>query len=166
MEIAMDELETELNLVGGCVCGAVRYHLTSKPLFTHCCHCTHCQAMSGSAFAVNATIEKHHVVINSGSAISTTADVNGGSRHSIFRCKECLSPLWSQPEGRSLVSLRLGSLDKSDQIKPDAHIYLRSKLDWVRPPEEALCFDEFYDIKEVWPKDSLNRLKAALRENK
>jgi hypothetical protein len=24
---------------GGCSCGAVRYRLTSDPLFVHCCHC-------------------------------------------------------------------------------------------------------------------------------
>ncbi len=34
---------------GGCACGAVRYRLTSDPLFTHCCHCLNCQRQTGSA---------------------------------------------------------------------------------------------------------------------
>jgi hypothetical protein len=28
---------------GGCSCAAVRYRLTSAPLFVHCCHCLNCQ---------------------------------------------------------------------------------------------------------------------------
>ena len=39
---------------GGCSCGAVRYRLTSRPMFTHCCHCLDCQNQTGSAFAINA----------------------------------------------------------------------------------------------------------------
>ncbi|MHB1569921.1 MAG: GFA family protein, partial [Solirubrobacteraceae bacterium] len=35
---------------GGCACGAVRYRLTSEPLFVHCCLCLHCQRQTGSAF--------------------------------------------------------------------------------------------------------------------
>ena len=42
---------------GGCACGAVRYRLTSDPLFTHCCHCLNCQRQTGSAFVINLLIE-------------------------------------------------------------------------------------------------------------
>jgi hypothetical protein len=42
---------------GGCACRFVRYRMTSKPLFVHCCHCTWCQRETGTAFALNAMIE-------------------------------------------------------------------------------------------------------------
>ena len=37
---------------GGCACGAVRYRLTSEPMFVHCCHCLNCQRQTGSAFVI------------------------------------------------------------------------------------------------------------------
>ncbi|MHB1870005.1 MAG: GFA family protein, partial [Steroidobacteraceae bacterium] len=49
-------------LDGGCDCGRVRYRLTSRPLFVHCCHCRWCQRESGAAFALNALIESERLV--------------------------------------------------------------------------------------------------------
>ena len=43
----MTEGSTEL--AGGCACGAVRYRLTSAPMFVNCCHCLDCQRQTGGA---------------------------------------------------------------------------------------------------------------------
>ena len=48
---------------GGCACGAVRYALTSAPMFVHCCHCRDCQRQTGSAFVINAMIERDRVQV-------------------------------------------------------------------------------------------------------
>ena len=58
---------------GGCTCRFVRYRMTGKPLFVHCCHCRWCQRETGSAFALNAMIEADRVQILEGEveAIST-----------------------------------------------------------------------------------------------
>ena len=53
----MTDLEDFL-LEGMCTCGAVRYRITSKPLFVHCCHCRWCQRETGASFALNATAWK------------------------------------------------------------------------------------------------------------
>jgi len=41
--IANDANDGDAALEGACTCGAVRYALTSAPLFVHCCHCRWCQ---------------------------------------------------------------------------------------------------------------------------
>jgi hypothetical protein len=46
-----------LSYDGGCTCRFVRYRMTTKPLFVHCCHCRWCQRETGTAFALNAMIE-------------------------------------------------------------------------------------------------------------
>ena len=46
---------------GGCACGAVRYRMTSPPMFVHCCHCHDCQRQTGTAFVLNALIEADRV---------------------------------------------------------------------------------------------------------
>ena len=48
---------TDEHFDGGCDCRRIRYRMTSRPLFVHCCHCRWCQRESGSAFALNAMIE-------------------------------------------------------------------------------------------------------------
>ena len=59
---------------GGCSCGAVRFRLTSRPMFTHCCHCLDCQRQTGSAFVLNALIEANRVILLSGNPTSRSAD--------------------------------------------------------------------------------------------
>lgn len=45
-------------LESGCDCGRVRYRLHGAPLVVHACHCRWCQRETGSAFALNAMIER------------------------------------------------------------------------------------------------------------
>src|SRR5256885_519021 len=51
---------------GGCTCGAVRYRMTTRPLFVHCCHCRWCQRETGASFALNALIEADRVTVLKG----------------------------------------------------------------------------------------------------
>jgi hypothetical protein len=46
---------------GGCPCGHTRYEIAQAPLLVHCCHCASCQRELGSAFGINAIIEKEQV---------------------------------------------------------------------------------------------------------
>ena len=51
---------------GGCTCGEVRYRMTTRPLFVHCCHCRWCQRETGASFALNAMIEADRVELLKG----------------------------------------------------------------------------------------------------
>ena len=75
---------------GGCSCGAIRYRLTSDPLFVHCCHCLNCQRQTGSAFAINLLIEADRVELLAGE--QSRFPFGGGSgKQRIFRCPACRS---------------------------------------------------------------------------
>ena len=43
--------------VGGCLCGAVRYRLTSAPFDTGYCHCRMCQRTAGAPVMVFSTVK-------------------------------------------------------------------------------------------------------------
>ncbi len=150
-------------LDGGCACREVRYRLTSTPMFVHCCHCLNCQQHTGSAFVVNLLIETACVDLLSGAPQPVTMPLNGGSPNRIFRCPRCQVAVWSEYGGRPEVRfVRGGTLDDPPAIRPDVHIYTRSKLPWVRLPESVPAFDAYYDPKALWPAASLARRKAAL----
>src|ERR1051326_4983683 len=42
--------EEEMEIKGGCLCGAVRYNAHVEPEFVGVCHCRDCQKFTGSAF--------------------------------------------------------------------------------------------------------------------
>jgi|GEM_PF-2203371 hypothetical protein len=55
---------------GGCACGAVRFALKAKPTVMPTCHCTNCQRLTGSTFALNAWVEKTEVALLPGELAS------------------------------------------------------------------------------------------------
>ena len=56
--------------------------------------------------------------------------------------------------------MRAGTLDRPWEVSPDAHIFTRSKLPWVVIPDGVPAFDVFYDARELWPAESLERIRA------
>jgi hypothetical protein len=150
-------------LEGGCACGAVRYGLTSPPMFVHCCHCRDCQRQTGSAFVINALIETDRITLRSGSVRPIAMPTDSGSPHHIHRCSSCHTALWSDYGGRpTLRFVRVGTLDDPSVLSPDVHIYVRSKLPWVALPEGVPAFDAYYDSQKLWPAASLERRRAIL----
>jgi len=68
---------------GGCACGAVRYRLTSEPLFVHCCHCLNCQRQTGSAFVINVLIEADRVELLAGDPQAVSVPRSGRKNQKI-----------------------------------------------------------------------------------
>jgi hypothetical protein len=155
----------DANLTGSCFCGAVRYRLTRTPMFVNCCHCRDCQKQTGSAFAINALIERSAIVLAQGSLepVRVAMQTDSGRPHDIYRCGTCESALWSDYGRREvMVFVRVATLDRAAEIQPDVHIFTRSKLPWVRLPEGARSFDVYYDMQKEWPAESLARRRAIL----
>jgi len=150
------------NLEGGCACGAVRYRLTSAPLFVHCCHCRDCQKQTGSAFVLNALIETDRVQVSGGEVARSPMPTDSGRPHGVDRCTKCGTALWSEYGGiAALRFVRVGTLDDPTAVAPTVHIYTRSKQPWVALPEGVPAFEAYYDATQVWPAESLAR-RAAL----
>jgi len=148
-------------LEGGCACGAVRYRLTSAPLFVHCCHCLDCQRQTGSAFVLNALIETDRISVLAGEPVPVSVPTDSGQPHRIFRCPACGTAVWSEYGGvAKLRFVRVGTLDDPKALTPDVHIYIRSKQPWVALPEGVPAFEAYYDSKKLWPAASLERRKA------
>lgn len=150
-------------LAGGCACGRLRFRLRRRPMFTHCCHCTQCQALGGAAFALNTIIENEAIALQSGTLTVTPGPSESGRVHDIFRCDNCFTAVWSDYGGRpNYRFVRVGALDKPHPIKPDAHIFTRSKVDWVKIPDDQPQFEVFYALEALWPPDQLERRRLAL----
>lgn len=151
-------------LEGGCACGAVRYRLTSGPMFVHCCHCTACQRQTGTAFVLNAIYEADRIVLaeDATAPVPTPVPTESGRPHDVYRCPVCQTPLWSDYGRRpNYRFVRVGTLDTPAAMEPDVHIFTRSKLPWVSVPAEK-AYEIYYDMEALWPAESLERRRLAL----
>jgi hypothetical protein len=148
---------------GGCSCRFVRYRMTSRPLFVHCCHCRWCQRETGSAFAVNAFIEAERVQLLSGDVELVLTPSLSGKGQKIWRCPRCRIALWSNYAGGgdAVRFVRVGTLDEPDRLPPDIHIFTSSKQPWVMLPPDTPAVPEFYKAAERWPKETLERWAAV-----
>jgi hypothetical protein len=147
---------------GGCSCGAVRYRLTSEPLFVHCCHCLNCQRQTGSAFVINLLIEADRVEVT-GETRPVDVPRDDGSKQRIYRCPTCQVAILSEYGRPEVWFVRGGTLDDPSGVEPDVHIYTRSKVPWVAIPDGVPAVEVYYDTKALWPAESLERVRAALK---
>jgi hypothetical protein len=159
--------EQSLSYEGGCTCRAVRYRMTSRPMFVHCCHCRWCQRESGASFALNAMIETERVVLLQGEIELVDTPSLSGKGQKIVRCSTCHVAVWSHYAGggNAVCFVRVGTLDEPDRFPPDIHIFTASKQPWVVLPEGTPAVEEYYKASIYWPQESLAR-RAALPPRK
>lgn len=152
-------------LAGGCTCRAVRYRMTTEPLFVHCCHCRWCQRETGASFALNALIESDRLEVTSGVPHIVMTPSNSGKGQKIVRCPSCYIALWSHYAGGgdAVSFVRVGTLDDPDALPPDIHIFTASKQPWVVLPPDVPAVVEYYERDRYWPQASLERRRALLK---
>ena len=123
----------------------------------------YCQRQTGSAFVLNALIETDRVDLMSGQPLPGAMPTDSGRPHRVFRCADCGTAMWSEYGGLgTLRFVRVGTLDDPSVLRPDVHIYIRSKLPWIALPEGVPAFEAYYDAKKLWPAASLERRSTAL----
>jgi len=82
-----------------------------------------------------------------------------GEGQRIARCPSCRVSIWSNyPQaGPAVRFIRAGTLDAPEQLPPDIPIFASSKQPWLTLPASAKGVAEFYDLKNTWSAESLER---------
>ncbi len=122
-----------MEIDGGCHCGHVRYEATVDADDVSICHCTDCQALTGSAFRVTLAVRREAVRLTAAppKLYVKTGD-NGRKRHQYF-CPECGSPLFTAGEGDEADAwgIRWGSIRQRADLPPTSRIWCRSAPPWT-----------------------------------
>src|SRR5262249_17257281 len=113
-------------MVGGCLCGKVRYSAEADPVFTAVCHCKNCQKQAGTSFSVVVAIpDSSFSVTGPLKTFEDTGD-SGKPVHRNF-CPDCGSPITSVVDAMpGLVFIKAGTLDDSSWLKPTMEVYCDS----------------------------------------
>jgi hypothetical protein len=121
-----------MKVTGQCHCGHVRYEAEVDPATCAICHCTDCQALTGSAYRaiVVADADKFRLLAGEPRVyIKTTAD--SGNRRAHAFCPQCGAPIYAAaPENPKTFSLRVGGLDRRSELEPQRQQWMRSALPW------------------------------------
>jgi len=132
-----------MTIEGGCRCGAVRYELATadRPL-TYACHCLVCQTWSGSAFALHAILSDDALSIRGTLHELRLPDGQEAMPSDRIGCAACLTRIATRnPALPSMIVLRVGTLDRSDEVEPALHIWTRRKQAWLKIDEAIPTFE-------------------------
>jgi len=112
---------------------------------------------------INLLIEADRVEVLAGEPQVVEVPRDNGSVQQIYRCPSCEIAVYSRYTHPGFRYVRAGTLDDPTVIRPDVHIFTRSKVEWVELPDSVPAFEVFYDADELWPAASLERAAAVMR---
>lgn len=136
-------------LRGGCRCGAVRYQVTTAPLFVMACHCRDCQQQTSSAFSLGMPVKKDGFSLT-GEPIVIRKMADSGNESRGYRCATCGVWTHTTTDGSpDLVVVRPSTLDEADWVEPVAQIFVRSAMPWAKLDVAHSYETEFDDPTEI-----------------
>ena len=124
-------------LEGSCLCGGVRFEVTEPFEAVVHCHCTNCKKLSGGTGTVNGRVRSEAIRVLAGAELLRTFQPAEGTAKTF--CSACGSNLFGAgwPESER-ASVRLTTLDKPFDRRPQAHVYARSVAPWETLPEDGV----------------------------
>jgi len=118
---------------GACHCGAIRYRAEVDPERVTICHCTDCQALTGTAYRVSVAAPADAFQLLKGRPKLYIKLGDSGARRAQAFCADCGSPLYTyaadEPEVTS-YGLRVGGLQERRELLPRKRIWCASELAW------------------------------------
>jgi hypothetical protein len=118
---------------GGCHCGFITIEAEVDPEKVTICHCTDCQAGTGSAFRISVPAPGASFTLTGEPAHYVKTAESGNQRAQAF-CPKCGSPIYSTAPGdgpKDSYMLRVGILRQRDQLMPRKQIWFRSAQPWI-----------------------------------
>lgn len=133
-----------MQVSGRCFCGAVEYEAEIDPADVAICHCTDCQALSGSAFRTVVFAPEHRFKLLKGKLTVFVKTADSGNKREQTFCPVCGSPIYARAAGRSMATaqpppgvaapmlgIRVGTLCQRDALVPRVQYYCRSAQRWA-----------------------------------
>ncbi len=116
-------------LSGGCLCGAVRYSVSGRPVDCGYCHCRICQRASGAPLVAWATVPAECLTITAG-----VPQAYASSAHALRQfCARCGTPIsFRSQRSPTRVDITIASLDDPSSLPPQYHIWTVSQVPWLK----------------------------------
>lgn len=117
-----------LPAAGGCLCGAIRYRITTAPLATSLCHCRSCRLATGAPVVAWVIVPRDGLVFDRGEPVAFAS--SPGKRRTF--CGGCGTSLTYERDDRAdSIDMHTATLDQPDAFPPDREIFLEEKITWM-----------------------------------
>lgn len=127
-------------MTGGCLCGAVRYEVSAKPLYGALCYCEDCRRLTSSHSSLTFVPKK---------ALKVAGPLSEYSRVSVsgnvvarFFCPTCGAGIYSQGSLPGVAILKAGTLDDAESFQPEAAVFTSRAPHWDKPADSLKHFPE------------------------
>lgn len=135
----MPNKKTSQSYTGQCLCGSIKYVVTTiEPRMAHC-HCIMCRKFHGAAFSTFGEAKVENFKWLEGESLLKTYLAPNGTQRKF--CSQCGSSMIFNPANDTgeIIEFAMGTLDSVVPNKPDAHVFTHYKANW-------------YDITDSLPK--------------
>lgn len=121
-----------MKVEGSCHCGQIAFEAEVDPGAVGICHCTDCQALTGSAYRVTVPGPASSFVLRSGSPKIYIKTAESGNQRAHAFCPNCGTPLYAtDPHEPQTYGIRVGTLKQRAELPPTRQFWYRSALPWV-----------------------------------
>jgi len=121
-----------MKIQGACHCGDISYEAVIDPARVSICHCSDCQALTGSAFRVTASTLIENFVLRSGAPKIYVKTGDSGAKRAQAFCPRCGSPLYAYAvDNPKTYGLRVGCIAQRHELAPTLQIWCGSALSWT-----------------------------------
>lgn len=118
---------------GSCHCKAITYEAEVDLDRVTICHCTDCQALTGSAFRVSVPVAVQDFSLLSGIPNIYVKVAESGAKRAQAFCPNCGSPLYTHAVGDpKSYGLRVGCIAERNQLVPRKQKWCSSALAWTQ----------------------------------
>lgn len=116
-----------MNLDGGCLCGGLRYTLTSPPGDLNDCHCVDCRRSSGAPFVTWGSVDRGAFQIRQGAL----RRVPYADRIRGFAACCGTHVLFEETADSATVDVAIATLDDPRPFPPAKAIWVEDRLPWI-----------------------------------
>jgi hypothetical protein len=121
-----------MRVTGSCHCGSIRYQADVDRERVSICHCTDCQALTGTAYRVSVPVAVEQFKLLSGTPKIYVKTAESGNKRAQAFCADCGTPIYACALlDAKVLNLRVGSLRERAQLVPTRQIWFRSALPWA-----------------------------------
>lgn len=125
---------------GHCMCGAIAYAFTGKPLWVAHCHCESCRRATSAAFATYVGVDLGQFTYLEGEPTYYESSP-GAKRYFCAKCGSSLAFVSDKWPGE--IHLYAGSLANPAAIEPRGHVQTAEQLPWAEVHDDLPRFERF-----------------------
>jgi hypothetical protein len=132
-----------MKIDGACHCGVITYEAEIDLATVVICHCTDCQALSGSTFRSLVPARKDAFKVITGEPKVYIKTAESGNKSAQTFCADCGSGIYSSAAtDPQIFMIRVGTSRQRAELRPKSQWWCQSALEWV---------------SDAWPTDRLEK---------